>query len=477
MDKILIFIPTYNERDNAPLMVKEISALGINADLLFVDDNSPDGTGALLEDIKADFPRLIVHHRAGKLGIGSAHSESIFWAYDQGYNKLISLDCDFTHSPSDIHEMLRKSELYDVVIGSRWVKRNSLPGWNAFRRGMTYLGHFLTRNVLGLAQDASGAFRVYNLENIPKALFQLVKSKGYAFFFESLYLFNRNGLSIGEVPISLPARTYGSSKMTAIAAVRSARYIFRLFFEDLRCPEQFLIENTQLNFDPSLEDPQSWDDYWNRSEKAGDAIYAIIAGIYRRSVIKMNLQKSITKVFPSGAKLLHAGCGSGQVDVSIQKTMRLSALDISTNALRLYNKNNPNAEEVRHGTIFDLPFENGSFDGVYNLGVMEHFSSEEIRKILGEFHRVLKSDGQIVIFWPHANATSVMVLGFCHRFMRSVMKSHKKLHPPEISLLRSKSHAKEILRNSGFQLTAYQFGFRDFFIQSTLVAKKESASI
>ncbi len=475
MDRTLIFIPTYNERDNAPLMVEEIQALGLDADLLFVDDNSPDGTGDLLENMKQRFPRLIVRHRKGKLGIGSAHAETIQWAYDQGYSRLVSLDCDFTHSPSDIPAMLEKAEECDVAVGSRWVRSNSLPGWNIFRRSMTGLGHLLTKHVLGLSQDASGAFRAYRLDRLPRDVFRLVKSQGYSFFFESLFVLSRNRFSIAEVPICLPARTYGSSKMSAAAALRSARYIFELFFANVRRPEQFLIEKPTPALEAGLDDPQNWDQYWDRSEDAGGAVYEIIAGIYRRAVIKRNLERTIRRVFPAGSRLLHAGCGSGQVDVSLQQAMRISALDISTGALRLYARNNPGAEQIRHGTIFRLPFEDGSFDGIYNLGVMEHFTSEEIHSILQEFHRVLKPDGRIVIFWPHAKATSVLILGLCHRFMRLALKSQRQLHPPEVSLLRSKEHGRAILAAAKFRLSEYHFSYRDFFIQAALIAGKDPA--
>ena len=473
MDKILIFVPTFNERDNAPRMVEEIHHLGLDADVLFVDDNSPDGTGRALEEIKPKFPRLIVQHRSGKLGVGSAHAEAIEWAYEQGYNLLVTLDCDFTHSPTDIPALLEKLKTCDIVLGSRWLKTNSLPGWNLFRRTMTRLGHVLTKHVLGIPHDASGAFRAYHLDRLPRELFRLVKSKGYAFFFESLYIVQRNGYVIGEVAITLPARTYGNSKMSTSAALRSAGHIFGLFFTNVRRPEQFLIEKTQCVLDPELSDPQNWDDYWNRTDDAGSASYEIIAGIYRRMVIKRNLEGTLQSAFPSGSRLLHAGCGSGQVDVALQQTMRISALDISTNALRLYARNNPEAEQVRHGTIFHLPFERESFDGVYNLGVMEHFTEGEIHTILREFYRVLKPGGKIVLFWPHARATSVLVLGLCHRFLRSALKSENILHPPEISLMQSKSQASVVLEGGGFTLQSYRFGPSDFFVQVAITGIKK----
>lgn len=483
--KTLIFIPTYNERDNAPRICAEIHAQGLDADVLFVDDGSPDGTGDLLEGLKARFPRLIVQHRAGKLGIGSAHFEAIEWAYDQGYAVMVTMDCDFTHSPADIPAMIDAIANSDVSVGSRWLRRNSLPGWNLFRRMMTNMGHWLTCRVLGVPQDASGGFRCYRLDRLPRQVFRLVKARGYAFFFESLFILNRNRFLITEVPIVLPARTYGHSKMSSSAALKSALHVFELWFANLRRPEQFLVERALPQLDPTLIDPQGWDSYWSgtnqrketesspRNETAYEGTtYDLIAGVYRRMVIKRNLSRAIQRVFPPGSVLLHAGCGSGQVDADLQATMRITALDISPGALLLYARNNPQAVGIRHGSIFHLPFSDGSFDGIYNLGVMEHFTQEEIAQILTEFGRVLRPNGKIVLFWPHARASSVFVLRAVHFVMNRLMKSEKKLHPPEISHMRSKKHARSILNGSGFDLADYGFGINDLFVQAVIVGKK-----
>jgi len=472
--KTLIFVPTYNESENAPRMCAEIHKLGLDADVLFVDDNSPDGTGKLLEALKPEYPRLTVHNRSGKLGIGSAHFEAIQWAYDQGYEVMVTLDCDFTHSPSDIPAMLAALGTSEVAVGSRWVNADSLPGWNIFRRCITYSGHFLTRFFLGLPHDASGAFRAYRLDKIRRDLFRLIKSRGYSFFFESLFILHKNSFSISDVGIVLPARTYGHSKMTTSAALRSARYIFELSFAYLRRPEQFLLERTTPNMDAGLRDPQNWDAYWNSQSDPSGVLYEIIAGIYRRGVIRRNLNTAISRTFPSGSRLLHAGCGSGQVDVDLQRSMVLTALDISPEALRLYCRNNPLAKEARHGSILALPFPDDSFDGVYNLGVVEHFTHEEIHRILGEFHRVLRPGGRIVIFWPHRRASSVFVLKGIHFFLNRVMDQSKALHPPEISLLQGRAEAAQILSEAKFNLVDYRFGINDFYVQSIVTGEKHA---
>jgi dolichol-phosphate mannosyltransferase len=472
MAEILLFVPTYNECDNAPRMARELAELPLDADILFVDDNSPDGTGKLLEDIKKEIPRLIVHHRSGKLGIGTAHAEAIAWAYQQRYKILVTLDCDFTQSPADIPAMIGATEKADIAVGSRWVNSDSLPGWNIFRRAMTFLGHCLTKFVLGIPQDASGAFRAYRLDRVPQGVWDLINSKGYEFFFESMFVFNRNRLLIQEIPIALPARTYGNSKMSTRAAINSARYVFELALKNIRRPEQFLLPSPNLHLDSNLTDPQNWDDYWNESGETGNPVYEVIAGVYRRIFIKRNLEKAIRREFAPHSSLLHAGCGSGQVDTELQKEMKITALDISKGALSLYSRNNKHAAALVHGSIFNLPFPNNTFDGIYNLGVMEHFSKEEINQILNEFHRVLKPNGKLLLFWPHARATSVLTLKLCHIFMRSILASKKQLHPPEISLIQSRNHASKILTSNNFRLSGYDFGSSDLWIQSVLVGSK-----
>lgn len=470
--KTLIFVPTYNERENAPRMCHEIMALRLDADVLFTDDCSPDGTGEVLEELKSDFPRLHVTHRDGKMGIGSAHLDAIGWAYDNGYERLITLDCDFTHSPTDIPKILAALENADFSVGSRWIGINSLPGWNLFRRFMTGAGHWLTKGLLGIPHDASGAFRGYRLDRLDKRLFSLVQSKGYAFFVESMFVLLKNGTSISEQAIVLPARTYGSSKMTIGAALRTVRTVFELALESLAVPERFLVDKRTLNFDKGLQDPQNWDGYWRKSAGKSGVIYDLIAAFYRQKFIRRNLEKTIFREFDTGAQLLHAGCGSGQVDANIQRVMQVTALDISKDALKIYSRNNPRAVNVVHGSILDLPFQDNSLDGYYCLGVVEHFDFDQIQKIFSEARRVLRPGGKIVIFWPHYMATSVMVLGAWHWVLRNIIRTNAILHPPEISLVRSRKMAMQALERSDLKMKSYSFGICDLFIQAIIVASK-----
>jgi dolichol-phosphate mannosyltransferase len=467
----LIFVPTYNERDNAERMVRELAALRLDADMLFMDDGSPDGTGDILDALAVEIPRLTVIHRAGKQGIGSAHAEAISRAYDQGYDRLITLDCDFTHKPTDIFKLLEALTGHDIATGSRYLAPDSLPDWNLLRRSLTAFGHLLTTRLLSIRYDATGALRAYDLRRIPRAVFERVESRGYGFFFESMFVLTRAGFTVGEFPIVLPARTYGSSKMTVRETLNSGSRLLRLWTKVVTRSERHSAPASE-SIDATLIDPQNWDSYWGDKHAAGGKLYDLIATTYRKHIIRRNLERSIFRTYPDGSHLLHAGCGSGGVDTNLHDRMTITAVDISREAISVYRANNPTAHSVRHANILQLPFEGETFDGAYNLGVLEHFDANEIERILHEFNRVMKPGAKLVLFWPHARATSVAVLKSVHWVMRDLMKKHVALHPPEVSLLRSKKWAAATLARGGFTLEEYSFGPRDFFVQAEIVARK-----
>lgn len=216
-------VPTYDERDNVVTLCQRLADLRLPLDILFIDDNSPDGTGAVLDELAARSSAMTVLHRKGKLGIGTAHQAGIEWAYRHGYRVLITMDADFSHDPAYVPAFLAAAGEADVVVGSRHLQSDSLRGWNPVRRALTKVGYLLTRLLLGMPYDATGAFRLYHLDRIQPALFGLVESQGYSFFFESLYQLHRHGYRIREIPIVLPARTYGESKMRMKDALHSVR--------------------------------------------------------------------------------------------------------------------------------------------------------------------------------------------------------------------------------------------------------------
>ncbi|OQW46773.1 MAG: hypothetical protein A4S09_02365 [Proteobacteria bacterium SG_bin7] len=473
--KPLVFIPTYNERENAQLLFKEINALGLDIDVLFMDDNSPDGTGKFLEEMTKFYPNLKVVHRSGKLGVGSAHFDGIRWAYEHGYTDLVTMDCDFTHPPKYIPDILNEGKEADVTVGSRYMTEGSLAEWNMLRKFLTRTGHFLTKFLLGMDYDATGGFRYYRLDRIPQHVFQMVRSKGYSFFFESLYVIFRNGFKIKEIPIALPKRTYGHSKMAFSEVKRSVRLLFTLYFTQILNPERFRLAAPlkPSEIDPTLNDTQGWDDYWKDHKKASGILYDSVAAFYRKFIIKRTLNYFTTNYFPPKAQVLHAGCGGGQVDTDVADYANVTGLDISVNALNFFKRTHMGKSQVLHGSIFNIRMSDGTFDGVYNLGVMEHFTENEINGILKEFHRILKPGGRAIIFWPPEFGLSVIFFK-CLKwiFVNILGKKNVKFHPDEITRVQSRQHVTRLFENNGFRVIRYYFGLMDLFTYSIIVAEK-----
>lgn len=475
--KILIFIPTYNEHDNIDTMVNQLLDLQLGLDLLFVDDNSPDGTGKLLEALALKNENVFVEHRSSKLGIGSAHIYGINWAFDKGYDYLITMDCDFTHSPDYINQFLAQAQTADIVVGSRYLQQGSLSTWNRWRKALTHLGHWATSVLLNMPYDATGSYRLYRLDVLPRTFLGLIHSKGYSFFFESLFLLHQNGYRVKEISTHLPARTYGHSKMKLSDMVDSVKRLVRLFAWKCFSPKKFHIpvKSTKLSIDlnPNLDDPQHWNQYWTRqSAKQVHVIYNKIASFYRNFIILPSLNRCIDQNVSRNSLLLHAGCGGGQVDRNVCTQQNVLALDISDAALEMYAEENSQVKSLIHGSIFAIPLEDESLDGVYNLGVMEHFSEDEIEQILMEFNRVLKPGGKVMLFWPPRFGLSVIVLRVVHYLLNNMLKRNVQLHPEEITHIRSKHHAYNILNRSNFRLVQYNFNIRDVFTHAIIVGIK-----
>lgn len=222
-----------------------------------------------------------------------------------------------------------------------------------------------------------------------------------------------------------------------------------------------------------IEAENDWDIYWTKQDKPTSKVYDTIAQFYRDNIIKPALNHFIFKHFRPGSKILHAGCGSGSVDIDLQKKLDITALDISKKALEIYQNINGKESKVVQGSIFELPFADESLDGIYNLGVMEHFTEKEIDLIFSEFKRVLVKDGKIVIFWPPVYGLTVQVLDFAHFILNKILKRNIKLHPDEISRIKSKSHAISFAERNGFKFLEYYFGPKDIFTQIILVGQKK----
>ncbi len=228
MTRLLVFVPTYNERENVETLNAQLQALPMAFDLLFLDDDSPDGTGEALDNLASRHANITVLHRRGTRGIGSAHREALHWASARGYELLITMDADGTHPPRYIPDLLKRAETAQVVIGSRYLTKESFRDWTPFRKLLTKTAHLLTWALLGMRHDVASAYRLYRLTDIPATLFDDVKADGYAFFFESVHILSRRGFTIEELAIVVPIRTKGRSKLTPAETLRSLARLVRV---------------------------------------------------------------------------------------------------------------------------------------------------------------------------------------------------------------------------------------------------------
>lgn len=229
--KILVFIPTLNEAGTISELLMLINKLHPTLDLLVVDDNSNDGTLHELQQLKSREIPIEIVVRASRMGIGSAHLFAISYAFDNNYNFIITMDGDGAHEPKSIKHLLSLAENHDLVIGSRYLQKSSLSEWNVFRKSLTHIIHAVTWKFLGLNYDNSSAFRCYNLTRLTKQSFAKINSSSYDFFFESIFILSKNqGLKIAQIPIFLPARTYGNSKLTVKLALIALKTLVRLIF-------------------------------------------------------------------------------------------------------------------------------------------------------------------------------------------------------------------------------------------------------
>jgi len=232
--RTLVTIATYNEIDNLPRLVDEVMNTVPGADVLVIDDNSPDGTGDWCDERAAADPRLHCLHRAGKQGLGTAIIAGIRYGIAQGYDHVLNMDADYSHHPRYIPALIAGMQDdggpgHDVMIGSRYVPGGGIEGWPFMRHLMSRTVNLYARVLLGLpCQDCSGAFRCYRTEVLRRLDLDSVRSRGYSFQEEILWLLKRAGARFGEAPIVFKDRERGQSKIHAGEALSALWIIFRL---------------------------------------------------------------------------------------------------------------------------------------------------------------------------------------------------------------------------------------------------------
>ena len=229
----LLIIPTLNEKNNIKDLIKNIKKTNQNLDILFIDDNSSDGTKSEIIKLSRQNKNISYIFRPKKMGIGSAHKAGLKYAYKKKYKIILTMDADGTHKPKYITNLLKHIKKFDLVSTNRFLKKDSLKKWPIHRRFLTKLRYLLIDLLLNTKQDSSGGFRCYNAKKIKLKDILKAKNDGYSFFWESLYFLNKNKYIVKEIPIYLPYRKVGNSKMTFKDIFGSLLYLIKYFLKEI----------------------------------------------------------------------------------------------------------------------------------------------------------------------------------------------------------------------------------------------------
>lgn len=229
--KPIAVVPTYNEADNITGFMAALFALPMpDLSVLVVDDESPDGTGKIVDGLAARQDRLHVMHRTGLRGLGRAYLDGFRWALNQGFDRIIQMDADFSHSPAYIPAMLDKSNEYDVVVGSRYISGGALDtGWEAGRVFLSAWANFYARSILRMkVHDATAGYKCWTRGALEKIQLDRVRSNGYVFQVEMAYLCQKLGLCVLELPIYFEDRRIGQSKMSIPVKLEAAWRVWQV---------------------------------------------------------------------------------------------------------------------------------------------------------------------------------------------------------------------------------------------------------
>ena len=227
--KTLVVIPTYDEKDNVATMAEALFAVDPSLEILFVDDNSPDGTGDVIEGLIKNDSRIHCLHREKKEGLAKAYLAGFKRAIELGADRIVQMDCDFSHDPKDVPRLV--AEDTDLVIGSRYVKGGATPGWPFKRRLISRMGGIFIRTVTGMPlKDPTGGFKCWKVSALKAMQYDTIESAGYSFQLEMNHRAWKTGLKISEIPIIFTDRVKGYSKISAGIAVESIKISLRLRF-------------------------------------------------------------------------------------------------------------------------------------------------------------------------------------------------------------------------------------------------------
>jgi dolichol-phosphate mannosyltransferase len=215
LGRILVIIPTYNELDALPKILARVQGSVPAAEMLIVDDNSPDGTGKVADEWASEHAEIHVMHRMGKGGLGAAYLAGFAWGLQQGFDVLVEMDADGSHQPEQLPSLLAALEYSDLVLGSRWVDGGGTENWSRNRQLLSKGGNYYTKVMLGInIEDATGGYRVFTAKALRALDLHEVASQGYCFQVDLAWRAMQRGLVVTEVPITFVEREVGTSKMS-----------------------------------------------------------------------------------------------------------------------------------------------------------------------------------------------------------------------------------------------------------------------
>ena len=233
MENIIIIVPTFNEKKNIKNLFNKLTATKIRFDLLFIDDNSIDGSQEEIKELIKENQNINCIFRPNRMGIGSAHKNGFIWSYKKNYKTIITMDADGTHDPKYLQYLIDELKNFDIVITNRFFKKNSLENWPLFRIFLTTLRYLTISLFLSMPYDSSGAFRCINCKKVTLSDLILAKNDSYSYFWESIFILHRKKYLIGQIPIHLPFRIYGSSKMRIKDIFFSIYYLMIVFLKKI----------------------------------------------------------------------------------------------------------------------------------------------------------------------------------------------------------------------------------------------------
>jgi dolichol-phosphate mannosyltransferase len=220
--RVLVIVPTYNEAENVRIIVGRVRTAVPQVDVLIADDNSPDGTGAIADELAAADPQVHVLHRPGKQGLGAAYTAGFAWARERSYDAAVEMDADGSHAPEELHRLLDALRQADTVMGSRWIPGGKVLNWPLHRHLISRTGNLYVRLILGMPfKDATGGYRAYRMPVLDKVDVGSVSSQGYCFQVDLAWRSYRNDFRVVEVPITFAERERGASKMSSSIVIEA----------------------------------------------------------------------------------------------------------------------------------------------------------------------------------------------------------------------------------------------------------------